>query len=86
MYYVYVMKNKKRGVYIGYTANIERRIKDNNTNHKGYTGKGEWECVYYEAYKDEADARKREKVLKDSGHKRRWLKEQIQNCIKNESP
>ena len=86
MYYVYVLKNEERGIYIGYTADLERRIKDHNTNHKGYTGKGDWECVYYEAYKDEADARKREKVLKDSGHKRRWLKEQIKKSLENESP
>ena len=85
MYYVYVLKNKKRGIYYGYTSNLEKRLKEHNTNHSGYTGKGEWECIYYEAYKDEKDARRREKALKGSGHTRRWLKDKIENSLNDEN-
>ena len=81
MYYVYVLENKQRKTYIGYTSDLEARIAYHNTNHKGYTGKGEWECVYYEAYKDERDARAREKVLKESGNTRRWLKKRIWHSL-----
>ena len=98
MYYVYVLKNKERGIYIGYTANLKRRIGEHNKDHKGYTGDGEWECVYYEAYKDERDAKEvemfvgvgasrvrdmRERVLKESGNTRRWLKEHIQHSLRD---
>ena len=83
MYYVYVLKNEEKGLYIGYTSNLKERIASHNREHKGYTGKGEWECVYYEAYKDEKDARARERTLKKSGNTRRWLKERIRNSIKS---
>ena len=52
MYYVYVLKNKEKGIYTGYTSDLKKRIAQHNANHKGYTGKGDWECVYYEAYKN----------------------------------
>ena len=64
MYYVYVLKSEDNKTYIGYSSNLEERIAHHNTNHSGYTGKGKWECVYYEAYKDERDARARERALK----------------------
>ena len=83
MYYVYVLKNKEKGIYIGYTADLKRRITDHNSNHKGYTGKGDWECVYYEAYKDERDARAREKLLKRSWNSKKWLKDRIKHSIED---
>jgi len=59
MYYVYVLKNKKaHNLYYGYTNDIERRILEHNKTQ-------EWELIYYEAYKAESDARKREARLKN---------------------
>ena len=84
MYYVYVLKNKEKGTYVGYTNDIRRRIRQHNSNHEGYTGKGDWECVYYEAYQDERDARAREKQLKKNGNAKRWLKERIRNSLNHE--
>jgi putative endonuclease len=51
-------------IYIGYTINIEERLKSHNyLTTKGYTIKYRaWEVVYKECYKSEA--LKREKQLK----------------------
>ena len=75
MYYMYVIKNRREGTtYIGYTDNIERRIKE----HKGKDP----ELIYYEAYKNEHDARDREKKLKQRGQAVRYLKEGIKRSLK----
>ena len=83
MFYVYVLKNKDKGIYTGYTLNLKARVAEHNTDHKGYTGKGDWECVYYEAYKDERDARAREKLLKASWNSMKWLKDRIKYSIED---
>jgi predicted GIY-YIG superfamily endonuclease len=58
MYYVYVIKNKERirDLYIGYTSNLKRRLKEHGISKDG--------LVYYEAYKDKDDATAREARLK----------------------
>jgi len=72
MYYVYVIKGKyKNGdLYIGYTFDLRRRLKEHNIDTEN--------VVYYEAYKNEGDARKRELQLKK--YKSAWgqLKKRIE--------
>ena len=59
MYYVYVMKNQKSNeLYVGYTNDLERRVKE----HQRKFPKDK--LVYYEAYLYEQDARIREQKLK----------------------
>jgi len=69
MYYVYILKNKKGQLYIGYTSDLRRRLSEHR-NGKVYTtrrlGK-DVELVYYEAYKDMDDAKNREVSFKKSG-------------------
>ena len=58
MYYVYVLRDRQtRQPYYGYTNNLKRRLADHEKN-------GLPELVYYEAYKAESDARRRERQLK----------------------
>jgi len=74
MYYVYLIKNQKtKETYIGYTDNLKRRFKE----HK----EKEPDLIYYEAYKSEADARNREKKLKQRGQTARRLKEGLKNSL-----
>jgi predicted GIY-YIG superfamily endonuclease len=74
MYYVYLIKNQKtKETYIGYTDNLKRRFKE----HK----EKEPDLIYYEAYKSEADARNREKKLKQRGQTARRLKERLKNSL-----
>jgi putative endonuclease len=81
MFYVYVIRNERKETYIGYTTNLEKRLEHHNSDHEGYTNNGNWEYVYYEAYKDEKDAKERESRLKQHGQTKRRLKERIQRSI-----
>jgi len=72
MYFVYVVKNQKDNeIYVGYTNNLERRIKEHKQNFP------EDKVIYYEAYLYEKDARDREKKLKYYGSAWRALKKRI---------
>lgn len=74
MFYVYVLGNSITGKrYIGYTNNLEERIRKHNTDHSGYIGQqGEWPLTYHEQYDTKAEALLREKFLK-SGKGRDFL-------------
>ena len=83
MYYVYVLKNEKGNLYIGFTKDLKERLKKHSSKSSRYTSRyDEWKLVYYEAYASEKDAREREKRLKD-GRARYLLKQRIK-CSKEE--
>lgn len=69
MYYVYVLKINNE-FYIGYTEDLQRRIKQHRS-------KGNIELIYYEAYLSKQLATKREKKLKHYGSAWRALKKRI---------
>ena len=74
MYYVYLIKNSKTGkTYIGSTNNLIRRLKEHNKKKPN--------LIYYEAYKNEKDARKREEKLKQRGQTVRRLKERLKYSL-----
>jgi len=55
MYYIYLIQNKNnKSLYYGYRIDLQRRLKEHNKN-------GDWELIYYEAYRFEKDARKERK-------------------------
>ncbi len=70
MYYVYVLENFKGRLYIGQTADLERRLKQHNSaagkEHLGkYTHRnGPWMLVGSETYRTRSEAMLREKQLK----------------------
>ena len=66
MYYVYVLKSEKDNrLYIGSTSNLSKRLKEHNDGKVESTRyRRPLELIFYEAYKDEEIARKREKLLK----------------------
>ncbi len=41
-----------------------------------------WELIYYEAYKNKEDATHREKMLKQDGRSRTWLKKRTARSLK----
>ena len=67
MFFVYILKSLLNGdVYIGYSDNLKRRLKEHNEGKVVSTKPNKpWNLVYYEAYKDKGDATKREKQLKN---------------------
>ena len=81
MYYVYVIKNTEGNIYTGYTNDLDRRLESHNKGLNKSTKGHQWEYIYYEAYRAEKDARRREINLKKSGQARRWLKERLQESI-----
>ena len=65
--YVYILANKKNGVlYIGVTANLQKRIWEHKEGCiEGFSKKYNLKTlVWYEIYEDIAEAIKREKSMK----------------------
>ena len=79
MYYIYVLKSQKwNKPYFGYTKDLIKRVKEHNTESTKSTRHGiPWKLVYYEAYLEELDARKRELQLKKYGSAFGFLKKRI---------
>ena len=77
-YYVYliVAKVKNRTIsYVGYTKNLNKRIKLHNTNKGAKFTKGKkWKLVYYEKYDSKNEAMKNEYSLKKNYTLRNKLK------------
>jgi putative endonuclease len=66
MFYLYVLRSKKDNeMYIGSTNDLKKRLVMHNSG-KIYSTRSRkpFDLVYYEAYKAEKDARKREHNLK----------------------
>lgn len=83
MYYVYFIKSlKSNNWYIGYTNDIEKRLKEHNSGDTFTTKKYmPWFPVYLEGCFSEEDAKYREKILKQYGKVYSQLKRRIQKSI-----
>ena len=81
-YFVYLIgcyRNNKLTTYIGYTNNLEKRIKLHNEGKGAKFTKGrKWKILYYEKYNNKRKAMLREIYLK----KNRELRNQIKNKYK----
>lgn len=68
MFYVYILKDQKGKFYIGYSADLRRRMSEHH-QQKVYTTKrmDHPQLFYYEAYSSEMAAKIREKKLKQFG-------------------
>ena len=76
MFYVYCLQHRlNKELYYGYTDNFDRRIREHQQKDKN------WELIYYEAYRAESDARRREQKLKDYGQSRTHLKHRIKDSL-----
>jgi putative endonuclease len=83
MFYVYVLHSKSKDkFYIGYTSDLRKRIKVHKSYGNHTTKRlGDIELVYYEASKNESDARLRERQLK-TGFGRSYLRKRIDSYLK----
>ena len=71
-------------IYIGSTNNLRRRLAEHNSSFSSYTKKYmPYEVVYYEAYRSEEDARKRESNLKLRANPLSQLKRRIVASLKS---
>jgi len=85
MHYVYVLRSlKDNGFYIGYSANLRRRLSEHVSGESFTTShRGPWKLIYYEAYLERDDALGRERYLK-SGSGRKFLKTQLRHYLSKE--
>jgi putative endonuclease len=83
MFYVYVLKSKKDfNLYTGSTHDLRNRVKLHNEGRVFSTkNRRPFEIIYYEAYKAEGDARKREHNLKLRSRALAQLKQRIPESI-----
>ena len=84
MYFVYILENPEKAWYIGFSADLDTRLKNHNSGEGGRTTKQSknWKLIYYEAYLTKMDATGREKFLK-SGSGRMFIKKQLKNYFDN---
>lgn len=66
MFYVYIIQSiKNKELYIGYSSDLKKRLKEHNHGLNFSTKRYiPWDIIYYEACKEESDAKRREKYLK----------------------
>jgi len=66
MFIVYIIQSSRtKKYYIGFTSDLEQRIKHHNSGaNKSTRNKGPWEIVYKEEFQDKKDAWTREKQIK----------------------
>lgn len=83
MYYVYIIKSQKNNsLYIGYTNDLRKRLREHNEGLSNYTRRYmPWKLIYYEAYISYRDAEIREKRLKQFAKSYAQLKKRIINSI-----
>ncbi len=79
MYYLYVIVSlKDNTTYIGSTENLEKRLNEHNRGKtKSIKHKVPFELVYYEAYQNKTQARKREIRLKKNNSEKEKLYKRI---------
>ncbi len=64
--YVYVLHSTTAdSFYVGFTHDLKKRVAEHKKGLNFSTKtRGPWELIYYEAHREEADGRRREKYLK----------------------
>jgi len=84
MFYVYFLKSKKDNkLYIGSTNDLRKRFEKHNKGMVVSTKlRKPFELIYYETYKSEKDARKRESNLKLRSRAFSQLKKRIGESLK----
>ena len=78
IYYVYLITSKikeKTISYVGYTNNLEKRLRLHNSNKGAKFTKGnKWKLIYYEKYNSKIEAMKYEYSLKKNYYLRNKIK------------
>ena len=83
-YYVYILQSQKnKSLYIGYTSNLEKRLKGHNNGENLATRPFRpYNLIFYEAFLEKTDAKNREGYLK-SGYGRRTIHKLLRKYLNN---
>ena len=80
-YFAYIIgsiKDEKYTTYVGWTNNIDERLKKHHSNKGAKSTKGRiWELLYFEELKSKSEALKREYALKKDRKFRNHIKLQF---------
>ena len=89
LYYVYILisvDNKKNPTYVGYTTNLEKRLRLHNSSKGAKFTRGRtWEIIYKKCYKSRSLAMRNEYMLKKDIKKRKKIKDMHLKKNKNEN-
>jgi putative endonuclease len=82
MYYVYLLRSNQDGkFYVGYTADLVKRMEDHNKGVVQSTrNRSPLELIYYEACINQQDALHREKYLK-TAYGKRYIKNRLKEFL-----
>jgi len=85
MHYVYILRGNQDGdFYVGYTSDLEARLKLHHSGRVPSTrGRRPLQLLYYEACLNEEDALHRERYLK-STYGKRYIKNRIRRFLKSD--
>jgi len=83
MHYVYVLPSQKdKKFYIGFTGDLQRRLKEHNTGKNISTkSKRSLKLIYYEAHSSKKDAMRRKRSFKTTKGKS-TLKQMLRDSLK----
>lgn len=83
-YYVYILQSQKdNSLYIGYTSDLRKRIKQHNNGDSQATKPFRpYKLIFYEAFLDRVDAKHREEYLK-GGYGRKTIKTMLSKYLKS---
>jgi putative endonuclease len=84
MFYVYLLKSKKDGLlYTGSTRDLAKRLREHGSGRVISTRlRRPLELIYYESYKSETDARRREHNLKLHSRALAQLKKRVEISLR----
>ena len=75
MAFVYLLRNAKDGIYVGWTTDLNRRLDEHNSGKSSYTQpRGPWQLAAYEEFSSIDEAKKRERALKNNPRMLRFFK------------
>lgn len=84
MFYVYLLRStiKQGQLYVGYTEDVEARLKRHNAGEVQSTKPYRpWDLIYYEVFASKKDAKQREQYLKTTKG-RRTLRLMLQDTLR----
>jgi len=83
-YYTYILQSKKNNsLYIGYTSDLRKRIKEHNSGENLATKPFiPYRLIFYEAFPDRIDAKNREIYLK-SGYGRKTIQTLLKKFLES---
>ncbi len=83
-YYTYILQSLKNGsLYIGYTSDLQKRLKEHNSGMSKATKPFiPYKLIFYEAFLNRIDAENREEYLK-SGYGKKTIKMMLNRFLNN---